>query len=384
MNFPAELPAVEPVANPRAYWIQVAERLARPVLTHMAQGQLKAALPPRPNPPGPGREAFAPLEALGRLLAGIAPWLETGEAPELARLARESIAAAVHPDSPDHCLFSTGQALVDTAFLAQACLRAPAALWENLDPDTQRRLVEAVKSSRAIKPPPCNWLLFSATVETFLFAAGEADWDRMRIDYALRQHEQWYLGDGIYGDGAAFHADYYNSFVILPMLVDTIRRVAAQEDWRSLEAPILARARRGAGLLERLISPEGTFPPLGRSLAYRFGAFQLLSQMALLHELPEEIRPAQVREALTRVIRRQTEAPGTFDVNGWLTVGFCGHQPAVGEAYISSGSPYLCSAGLLALGLPESDPFWSDPPVAWTGLRAWTGEEFPIDHAIAN
>ena len=44
----------------------------------------------------------------------------------------------------------------------------------------------------------------------------------MRVDYALRQHDQWYKGDGIYGDGPQFHWDYYNSFVIHPMLLDVL------------------------------------------------------------------------------------------------------------------------------------------------------------------
>ena len=34
------------------------------------------------------------------------------------------------------------------------------------------------------------------------------------------------------------------------------------------------------------ISPEGTFPAIGRSIAYRFGALQLLAQMALRRDLP--------------------------------------------------------------------------------------------------
>ena len=103
--------------------------------------------------------------------------------------------------------------------------------------------------------------------------------------------------------------------------------------------------------------------------------------MTLRHELPSGVSPAQVRSAMTAVIRRQTEAPNTFDANGWLTIGFCGHQPGVGESYISTGSVYLCAVGLLPLGLPQSDPFWASPAEAWTQKRAWSGEAFPIDKA---
>ncbi len=174
----------------------------------------------------------------------------------------------------------------------------------------------------------------------------------MRVDYALRQHDQWYKGDGVYGDGPAFHWDYYNSFVIQPMLLDVLD-VCRDEmpAWKELAGRVELRARRHAAILERLIAPDGTFPAIGRSIAYRFGAFQLLAQMALRKALPDEVSPAQVRGALSAIIRRSIEAPGTFDANGWLRIGFCGHQPGVGETYISTGSLYLCAVGLLPLGL---------------------------------
>jgi hypothetical protein len=75
-------------------------------------------------------------------------------------------------------------------------------------------------------------------------------------------------------------------------------------------------------------------------------------------------------------------AAGTFDRQGWLRVGFAGSQPGIGETYISTGSCYLCATGLLPLGLPPEDPFWSDPPAAWTSKRAWEGEDLPADHVL--
>jgi hypothetical protein len=141
---------------------------------------------------------------------------------------------------------------------------------------------------------------------------------------------------------------------------------------------------RFAEIEERLISPEGTFPSIGRSATYRFGALQSLAQIALWKELPENISPAQVRCALTAVIRKMMEAPGTFDTNGWLQIGFCGHQPALGENYISTGSLYLCTAGLLPLGLPPTDEFWSAPAAKWTQQKLWLGENLAADHAISD
>ncbi|MOA04321.1 hypothetical protein D3C78_1238690 [compost metagenome] len=130
-----------------------------------------------------------------------------------------------------------------------------------------------------------------------------------------------------------------------------------------------------------MIAPDGTYPPIGRSLAYRFGAFHSLAQSAVREDLPAELSPAQVRCALTAVIRRTIEQPGTFTAEGWLQIGFCGHQPDVAERYISTGSLYLCAAVFLPLGLPASHPFWSSAPEEWTSRKAWSGLSFGRDTA---
>jgi hypothetical protein len=378
--------------NTRRYWIDVLERLARPLLEAAAVGQLKARMPVEHAPGVHDRREYTYLEAVGRLLCGMAPWLELADLDEVeerlrsefADLARRTIASGADPDSPDFLNFSQGrQPIVDAAFLAQALLRAPHTLWEPLDARTQQNVLAALRATRTRKPGFNNWLLFAATTEAFLYKAGAVDWDPMRVDYALRQHEQWYLGDGVYGDGPEFHWDYYNSFVIQPMLIDVLDAVGHLDpEWEALRAPVRQRARRYAAIQERLISPEGAYPPIGRSLAYRFGAFQVLAQMALRRQLPAAVSPAAVREALTAVIRRQIEAPGVFDAQGWLHIGFAGHQPDMGERYISTGSLYLCSAGLLPLGLPPTDAFWSAPAEPWTAQRIWNGENLPCDHAL--
>lgn len=379
---------MQQASRDRIYWIDTLSRIAQPVLHHLSNRNLKASMPIEGKIAD--RPLFTHLEALGRLLTGIAPWLETGGSDgeegrlreHYAEWSRQAIDAGTDPSSPDFMNFSEGhQPIVDAAFLAHAIIRAPRELWDKLEPRVQANVINALKATRTRKPGFNNWLLFSAMIETAIYHAG-ADWDRMRVDYALRQHEHWYKGDGMYGDGPDFHADYYNSFVIQPMLMDIIRVVGHEDPyWDGMREKVIKRAQRYATQQERLISPEGTFPAVGRSLAYRFGAFQLLSQIALQRQLEESIDPAQVRCALTAVMRRMIEAPGTFDENGWLTIGFCGHQPIVGETYISTGSLYLCAAVFLPLGLPADDPFWQGE-ADWTAKKAWSGQSFPIDKAL--
>jgi hypothetical protein len=383
-------PRATPAATERDSWIALLRRLADPVLTNLANGTLKARMPVE-QASGADRRSVTHLEALGRLVAGIAPWIELAPdaSPEgrvrgeYAQLARRAISRAVDPSSPDYLNFTRDrQPLVDAAFLAQGLLRAPHVLRDGLDATTTAYLIAALESTRAIVPGFNNWLLFSATVEAALKVLG-AGWDRLRVDYALRQHEQWYKGDGAYGDGPELHWDYYNSFVIHPMLIDVLAACADESPaWKEIAVRVEARAARYAAVQERFIAPDGSFPPIGRSIAYRCGAFHLLAQAALRRRLPDGVSPGQVRGALGAAIHRTLDARGTFDENGWLRIGFCGHQPAVGEPYISTGSLYLCSVAFLPLGLPASDPFWSSAAQPWTSALAWSGQPFSIDHAL--
>ena len=219
---------------------------------------------------------------------------------------------ATDPQSPDFMNFNQrGQPLVDAAFLAQGILRAPKVLWEPLDPRVRRQIIDALKSSRAIpNPTDNNWVMFAATVEAALLEAGVPTIED-RLEGSLRRMLGWYKGDGAYGDGEWFHFDYYNSFVIQPMLVDVLAALRRPDRrYEPAYALVLRRARRFAEVEERLIAPDGTFPSIGRSTTYRFGAMQTLAQMSLLEELPERVKPAQVRGALTAVMRRSVALIG--------------------------------------------------------------------------
>lgn len=378
-------------ATDRAYTVAVLTRTAEPVLTALAAGRLRERLPVHEWELS--RTNYAPLEALGRTLVGIAPWLELGpdETPEGKIRARfidltvRAVANATDPHSPDYMNFNQGgQPLVDAAFLAHGLLRSPTQIWARLSAAQQTNVIAALKATRVIKPYESNWLLFSAMVEAALWQfTGECE--LKPIEYAVGRHMDWYLGDGTYGDGPEFHWDYYNSYVIQPMLLDVVSVCAEkQHPLGALLPRVRARAERYAAVQERLISPEGTFPVMGRSSAYRFGAFQLLSTMALRHELPKSLDPGAVRSALTAVVRRMAEAPGTFDAHGWLQVGAVGHQPSIREGYISTGSLYLCLAGLAHLGLPADDAFWTAPAAPWTQKRIWAGDDLKPDHALPN
>ena len=371
------------------------ERVSEPVLLALSKRELRTSMPVEARPNLQKERAIGThLEALGRLLMGLAPWLELDATPgESARetalreryrgYARAAIASAVDPGSPDFMRWGeSAQTVVDASFLALALLRAPKQLLGTMDERTRAGMIAALVKERRILTGLNNWVLFAAMDEALLFRLG-AEWDRMRVAYALNELQSWYVGDGVYGDGPHFHADNYNSYVMQPYLLMLMQVLADEEKpWAAMRNSIVARATRYAAIQERIIGPEGTFPVLGRSITYRAGAFHLLADASLRGLLPEHVSPAQVRGALTAVQARTLDAPGTFGAQGWLQIGLAGHQPGLGEDYISTGSLYLCSAAWLPLGLPPSHAFWSSPAEPWTQKKVWAGADAPADHAI--
>jgi hypothetical protein len=380
--------------NDRAYWIALMDKIATPVLSNMSKGELRKNMPIEYSPTWDGRnEQVAYMEAFGRLIPGLAPFLTLPEDTTAEGIIRkrlllqtqQSLAHAVNPNSPDYLYWGsskTQQPLVDAAYIAQALLTAPAVLWEPLDATTKQRFIHEFKTIRQIKPWNNNWILFAAMIESFLLSIDE-DIDAARIDTAIDKITKWYIGDGWYSDGDKFHFDHYNGFVIHAMLVEVLRVNVAKGRRDKKEYDITyKRMQRYASFQERYISPEGTYLVVGRSSTYRVGAFQPLVKLALEDALPEGIKPAQVRCALTAVMKNMFIA-STFTKRNWLTLGLIGDQQKdLADYYSNTGSMYVTSLVFLPLGLPASHEFWSAPFTDWTQRKAWSGQSFGKDYAV--
>ena len=372
----------------RKEWLESMLRIVSPVFDALEKEELHKTMPLDFHEE---RSEYAPLEAFGRSMLGIAPWLEAEgleeEEEKLQAVWRKKalccLDAATDPESADFMNFTTGgQPLVDTAFLCHALVRAPKQLAGSLTERVRHNLAQALRSSRGIMAGSTNWLFFSAMVEAGLYLLGEKDYDKMRIAYALRSFEGWYKGDGVYGDGEMFHWDYYNSFVIQPMLEEVSRTAEPLIADKRYRAQFVKSLMRYCELLERMISPDGSYPCMGRSIVYRTGAFHALAHAALSGHLPPSLPPGQVRRALSLALRKMFFSQELFDPSGFLQKGLSGLQPGLAESYINTGSLYLCSTIFLPLGLSPDDAFWTDAEQPTTWEKAWSGANLPGDHAI--
>jgi hypothetical protein len=191
------------------------------------------------------------------------------------------------------------------------------------------------------------------------------------------------VGDGLYSDGMNYAYDYYNSIVIHPYLATIVSEINVKDKTYNWYTGNLDKiTKRYAEILERLINTDGSYPASGRSITYRAGVFHHLADISLRKKLPASLKGAQVRGALTAIIKKTLESPSTFTTDGWLNIGLYGAQPGLGEGYINTGSLYLCANVFLPLGLPETDEFWSAPAEPWTSVKIWTGQDVPADHAM--
>ena len=387
---PEEVVEEVPVWEDRIFWVSTLQKIAYPVLNNLARGSLKKNMPYESK--SSEGQKFSHFEAFARVFNGIAPWLELGaDSSDEGKIRKKyidltikSISNAVNPNNNDYIfIVEPKQSLVEVALFAQGLLRAENEIWLNLPMDIQARIIRELKNTRIIAPYENHWLLFTSMIEAALLEfTGECD--RERLTYAVsRFRDEFYIGDSIYSDGEDFESNYYNSLFIHPMLNDilAVMRKYGIRDGEFLDVQLM-RSSRLSSQLERMISPEGTYPLLGSALAYRCGVFHLLSQAALLKALPRNISPAQVRSALTKVIERQFTENQNFNTEGWLICGLNASQIEMCEDDINTGSLYMCCAVFLALGLKDDDAFWNTPCQEWSSLKAWNGNQIQPDQSI--
>ncbi len=113
----------------RTLWLSYMDKIARPVISALAEDKLKEKMPvvlSKNVDNADNRSKVTYLEAFGRTLSGIAPWLNseggTKEETALRNQYREwtlkAVANAVNPSAKDYMKWDGGQPLVDASFVA--------------------------------------------------------------------------------------------------------------------------------------------------------------------------------------------------------------------------------------------------------------------------
>jgi len=306
------------------------------------------------------RLKFAALESVARIFYPLCQAYPDGKFLDQGIL--DALGRSLQPNHADSFNWDKGeQPLVDAAILASGFLLNPEIFEKKLTPQIQAGLIEGWRKSMSIKPFESNWLLFAAMVE-----AAIQKWDKPfkpeAITKAYTKFEEWNVGDGQYSDGPRFHSDYYNSIIIHPFLLtlDHLGHGLPEEKEKRMK-----RAQRYGQILMRMVTEDGWFPPVGRSLCYRGGVFHHLAFLARMGFLPGNLSPALVRQTLDQIIRKtlQIKPSGKMEdklfQNGVLRPGLFDIEPQLAEIYIGPASLYLCTWAFLPLGLGENHMYWT-------------------------
>lgn len=359
-------------------------QIQKPVFEAWAERRLVASLDRAEFPRKP-RNQFAALEAIARNFYSICQVDRKGLflQPEII----SALESSIMPGHADSFNWDKGeQPLVDAAILAAGFLQNPFLFENKLNANIQAGLIEGWRKCLSIKPFENNWLLFAAMVE-----AAIQKWDKPFkpecIPHAIQKFEDWYKGDGFYSDGPRFHMDFYNSIIIHPFLIvlGKLGHVDPQLMQKHLD-----RSKRHAIVLERMIGPDGGFPPLGRSLCYRAGLFHHLAFMALEEKLPALLSPNSVKKALSLSIEKTLaiSAKGKLGENavdqstGLLRPGLFNFDPQLAEIYISTASLYLCTWAFIPLGLGKDHEFWANEKGHTTAEKLKSSQVLEIDQAL--
>ncbi|MFI3303008.1 MAG: DUF2264 domain-containing protein, partial [Rikenellaceae bacterium] len=210
----------------REEWVDTLYKVVTPILERSATGQLRAQMPHLQT-----NHDDQYLESIGRVICGVAPWIESRGGCDKESLRRahcfdliiKTLESITDESSADYISFThSHQSLVDSAYLAQGLLRAPS-IWGGLSGEVRCKIVASLQSTRRFKPADNNWLLFASMVEAFMLSIGEK-YDSKRLWRGVKSFDSlFYMGDGLFGDGVTFSMDYYNSYVIHPMMMDVLR-----------------------------------------------------------------------------------------------------------------------------------------------------------------
>lgn len=369
--------------NTRYYWIGQLEKLARPIMENQANDSLKDNMPVSIN------QDYQYLEAFGRTFCGMSRWLELEDNTNedsirdyYRELAVRGISIGFNSQSNNYFNIKKGiQPLVDAAYLAQGLIRCPR-VWNLLDDSTKVNVINSLQSLRRIEPFGNNWQLFASMIEAFLYQkTGKYD-ERRLLNGIFSFIYGYYVGDGLYGDGNDFVFNYYNSYVIHPMLLDILLSIQDIDNDLIKECTDLEMKRytRYVQLLERQIMSDGTMPVYGRTVTCRLGALHAMAEFVCIADSIPNLSMGQLRSAMTAVLKRQLREKD-FDSQGFLFVGYQGEQLSLAEDYISKGSGYHCVTFFLPLGLSPEHPFWKEPDEDWTSRKIYNGGIVEKDEA---
>jgi len=364
--------------NVRKLWIDKLLNIIEKPLYYLSKLEFdKFTIKRSPNDNNKRDTNLGYLECFSRIFSGISPWLVLEKINDDYEYNKQQLIMSYILTCFENLfqyldekmnLFIYDQSIVESAFICYGFIISKNKIWKKLTDNSKNKLISLFKKVRFLfkeNHKNNNWYLFHGIIESF-FKIINIDYDNNFVQKMIINVNSWYCGDGFYSDGPSkFKMDYYNSYVIQPFYIEVLKIFKSE-----LVDIAIVRSLRFSEFLERIIGEDGTFPPLGRSIVYRFGVFHLLSYCIYNKTISNDHCYGQLRYALTKVLNKIINKD-IFNDNGILELGFNSKQENISDNYSNTGSCYLTVLGFLPLGLNESDIFWLEPDKLFTQEACW-------------
>lgn len=330
----------------RSYWKSIFAKIVNPVIEGFKkEGFKKYFLEHTEHSPiiDNRNKDWAFMELFARTLVSITPIEEYFDDAVMM------VNNAFNPEHSNYIIWIKGsdrknahQSMVEAAYLCQSFLICPK-LFSSIN--CQKEVLSTLKKIVILEPCKNNWILFETLISIFLKKNGIITKKTGKIKLHLDTFEKWYRGDSWYSDGDTFAMNYYNSIVIYPMLYQILGGTKE----------IKKRMIIHADFLERLITKDGEYPVFGRSSPYRLAAFNTLALAAYLGFVDNL---GQIKNGLTKIIKKLFDGNQNFTPEGFLQLGINGSQKEYANCYTNTGSLYITCIPFMLLGLPEDSDFW--------------------------
>lgn len=295
-------------------------------------------------------------EGVIRPLWGLVPLAMGGGSAEHWPLLRRVLAEGVDPDHPNYWgpIHDHSQRAVEMAAVGMMLMLLPEEGWHPFEPREQANLVAWIDAIQRVELVDNNWLFFAILVQAGLRRIGRAD----LVDEALHERylariEDWYLGDGWYGDGPELPIDHYNGFAMHFYALLYAQHAEGADPKRC------RRFRQRAGLFvvqfAQWFAETGETVMVGRSLIYRFATAAFWGIAATAEQ--DTLSIGAIKGIWARQIRSWRDLP-IFTADGLLTRGYAYPNLVMAEEYNSPTSPYWAMKAFFPLALHEDSPFW--------------------------
>ncbi|KAH7031496.1 uncharacterized protein B0I36DRAFT_384265 [Microdochium trichocladiopsis] len=367
-------------------------------------------------------EGFArPLWAVGALLLGLES--TTAHNPALASEIVQTIqpwilgfVAGADPTTYPTEYWGTiegiDQRMVEAEILSFALLAAPQQIYDPLSEKQKENVRNWLRQLHDQPMPLNNWRWFRVFANLALFKVCGDPLEgpvKEHIEADLQILDGFYREDGWSGDGpwstaaeqeaeseamsggpatdgqpsvkkrrdlfmgGRRHADYYSGSFAIQFSQLLFTRFAG-DVWPERAEMYRAQARDFGRGFWRYFDADGAAIPFGRSLTYRFacGGFYAALALAKVADMPgSAISPGESKGFLLRHLRwwaRNSE--NIFHVDGTFNIGWLYPNYYMAEDYNSPQSPYWALKSLIAIGLPEDDPFWTTEELPYPQLSS--------------